>query len=172
MQLEPGQGRAGRVVVGRADLLGDGVGHGGLVAHPHAMGVRAEYRSALDEREERGDTRVLRVFDILVNNAGVLLGGPLTDITLEEFDRIIAVSLRAALLGAQARARRPAHRRMPGGRPAAGEARVPVRSRPSAVGVQVGAAGFRGVWVPSGVTRVAWPTMCSMGRSEGWSPYA
>ena len=42
--------------------------------------------------------------DILVNNAGILLGGPLNWLTLEDFDRITAVNVRAVFAGAQAAA--------------------------------------------------------------------
>ncbi|MEN2423110.1 SDR family oxidoreductase [Streptomyces rimosus] len=43
--------------------------------------------------------------DILVNNAGILMGRKLSDITVEQIDRILAVNVRAALLGAQAAAK-------------------------------------------------------------------
>ncbi|SEF26537.1 3-oxoacyl-[acyl-carrier protein] reductase [Amycolatopsis pretoriensis] len=43
--------------------------------------------------------------DILVNNAGILMGEELPKITLEQIDRILAVNVRAALIGAQAAAK-------------------------------------------------------------------
>lgn len=42
--------------------------------------------------------------DILVNNAGILLGGPLDRLTLDDFDRITAVNVRAVFAGSQAAA--------------------------------------------------------------------
>lgn len=43
--------------------------------------------------------------DILVNNAGILMGFELAKITVEQIDHILAVNVRAALLGAQAAAK-------------------------------------------------------------------
>ncbi|MEW2552267.1 hypothetical protein AB0957_11035 [Streptomyces zhihengii] len=49
----------------------------------------------------------------------------------------------------------------------------PPRGRRRCAGrTQTMAAGYRGVCTPSGSTSVGCPTMCSMGRSEEWSPYA
>ncbi len=38
------------------------------------------------------------VLDVLVNNAGIGIGKPLVDLTVEEWDRVMAVNLRAAFL--------------------------------------------------------------------------
>jgi 3-oxoacyl-[acyl-carrier protein] reductase len=46
--------------------------------------------------------------DILINNAGVGLMAPLDDFTLADFDRTMAVNLRAAFVASQAAARRMA----------------------------------------------------------------
>ena len=40
--------------------------------------------------------------DILVNNAGILLRGPIDAFSLDEFDRMLAVNVRAVFVGAQA----------------------------------------------------------------------
>jgi 3-oxoacyl-[acyl-carrier protein] reductase len=40
--------------------------------------------------------------DILINNAGVFLGGPIDDFKLEDFDRTLAVNVRAVFVGIQA----------------------------------------------------------------------
>ena len=44
--------------------------------------------------------------DILVNNAGIFVAGPLETLTLEDFDRTIAVNLRAAFVASKAAASR------------------------------------------------------------------
>ena len=43
-----------------------------------------------------------RHLDILVNNAGILLRGPLADFSLADFDRMIAVNVRAVFVATQA----------------------------------------------------------------------
>lgn len=43
--------------------------------------------------------------DILVNNAGIFIGGPVTEITLEQLDQILAVDVRAVFLTTQAAVR-------------------------------------------------------------------
>ena len=43
--------------------------------------------------------------DILVNNAGVLALGPIADFTLEDFDRTVAINVRAVFVASQAAAR-------------------------------------------------------------------
>jgi len=50
-------------------------------------------------------TKELGQIDILVNNAGVLVLAPFTDLPLEEFDRTIAVNLRAVFVTSQLVAR-------------------------------------------------------------------
>ena len=42
--------------------------------------------------------------DVLVNNAGILVMGPLEQFTLEDFDRMVAVNVRAAFVATQAAA--------------------------------------------------------------------
>lgn len=46
--------------------------------------------------------RVLGKIDILVNNAGVLLTGPLDGFSLEDFDKTLAVNVRAVFVGTKA----------------------------------------------------------------------
>ncbi|MEB0046548.1 MULTISPECIES: 3-oxoacyl-ACP reductase family protein [unclassified Pseudomonas] len=43
--------------------------------------------------------------DILVNNAGVLVWGPLEDMTLEDFDRSVAINVRSVFVASQEAAR-------------------------------------------------------------------
>ena len=59
---------------------------------------------ALREAVERTAAE-LGGLDILVNNAGVFIAKPLDALTLDDFDRTIAVNTRAAFVGAQAAAR-------------------------------------------------------------------
>jgi 3-oxoacyl-[acyl-carrier protein] reductase len=60
----------------------------------------AELFDQLDEglRRRTGDTRL----DILVNNAGISLRAPIEELTVEEFDRVHTVNVRAPLLVTQA----------------------------------------------------------------------
>ena len=57
----------------------------------------AAVRRALDGREP---------FDILVNNAGTNRPAPFTEVTVEDFDAVMGLNLRAAFFVAQAVARR------------------------------------------------------------------
>ena len=47
----------------------------------------------------------LGALDILVNNAGIYVGGLLDEITLDDFERTVAVNIRAVFVAAQAAAR-------------------------------------------------------------------
>lgn len=42
--------------------------------------------------------------DILVNNAGIAIAGPLQEVTMEQFDRMVAVNIRGIFVAAQAAA--------------------------------------------------------------------
>jgi NAD(P)-dependent dehydrogenase (short-subunit alcohol dehydrogenase family) len=53
-------------------------------------------------------------FQILVNNAGMNRPAPLTDVTVEDFDAIFALNVRAAYFMAQAVARRLVEAKLPG----------------------------------------------------------
>ncbi|HYG25629.1 MAG TPA: SDR family oxidoreductase, partial [Caulobacteraceae bacterium] len=52
--------------------------------------------------------------DILVNNAGMLAAGDVLDLSLEDFDRVLAVNLRAPFVVAQAAARHMVERGLKG----------------------------------------------------------
>ncbi|MFC4763443.1 3-oxoacyl-ACP reductase family protein [Dyella koreensis] len=43
--------------------------------------------------------------DILVNNAGIYVGGPFEEVTLEDYDRTMAINVRAVFVASQAAAR-------------------------------------------------------------------
>jgi glucose 1-dehydrogenase len=58
-----------------------------------------------------------RRIDILVNNAGILDDAPFLDLSLQEFDRVMAVNLRGAFLMGQAVARQFVRQRTPVTRP-------------------------------------------------------
>jgi NAD(P)-dependent dehydrogenase (short-subunit alcohol dehydrogenase family) len=58
------------------------------------------------ERWLAATERELGCPDALVNNAGISRRSPLLDLTLEDFDRVIAVNLRGTFVCAQAAARR------------------------------------------------------------------
>src|SRR5205807_22529 len=53
-------------------------------------------------------------FQILVNNAGMNRPAPLPDVTVEDFDAIFALNVRAAYFMAQAVARRLLEAKLPG----------------------------------------------------------
>lgn len=57
------------------------------------------------ERWMQATLRELGCIDALINNAGISRNRPFLDLTVEEFDRVIAVNLRGAFLCAQAAAR-------------------------------------------------------------------
>jgi 3-oxoacyl-[acyl-carrier protein] reductase len=60
----------------------------------------AALRAAIDEA-----ARSLGRIDILVNNAGVFLGGSVEQMALEDFDRTLAVNVRAVFVATQAAVR-------------------------------------------------------------------
>ena len=53
-------------------------------------------------------------FDILVNNAGMNRPKPLTEVTVDDFDAIMGLNVRAAFFVAQAVARRLLDAKRPG----------------------------------------------------------
>jgi NAD(P)-dependent dehydrogenase (short-subunit alcohol dehydrogenase family) len=82
-----------------------------LVAQIEAQGGSARaYRAdgadpaALRETVDRAAAEFGRL-DILVNNAGIYAGGPFEAVTLEEYDRTMAVNVRAVFVASQAAAR-------------------------------------------------------------------
>jgi len=73
---------------------------------PDAIAIQADAADAA--RVRAAPDQVAQCFgrlDIVVNNAGILAGGPLDESSEEDFDRIVAVNLRAVFLTAQAAAR-------------------------------------------------------------------
>jgi 3-oxoacyl-[acyl-carrier protein] reductase len=68
-----------------------------------ALAIKAD--SADPKALQRAVTETVNRFghlDILVNNAGILLRGPIDAFSLDEFDRMLAVNVRAVFVGAQA----------------------------------------------------------------------
>jgi 3-oxoacyl-[acyl-carrier protein] reductase len=71
----------------------------------HALAVRAEATDAGAVREAVAKTvAAFGRLDVLVNNAGIALMAPLEQFTLEDFDRMVAVNVRAAFVATQAAA--------------------------------------------------------------------
>lgn len=66
----------------------------------HALDVRdaAAWERALAEAADEGGGRI----DVVANNAGVPLGGPLAECSVAEIERVIAINLTGATLGARA----------------------------------------------------------------------
>jgi 3-oxoacyl-[acyl-carrier protein] reductase len=86
----------------RADAVVDrikGVGRRALAIQADSADVAA-VTAAVEEAVE-----VFGRLDILVNNAGVFLVGPLEDLTPAEFDRTVAVNVRAPFVASRAAAR-------------------------------------------------------------------
>jgi len=61
--------------------------------------AREELRAAVARTAEAFGT-----LDIFVSNAGILTGGTIDTYTLEDFDRMVAINVRAAFVGIQAAA--------------------------------------------------------------------
>ncbi|MDS4069177.1 MAG: SDR family oxidoreductase [Candidatus Competibacter sp.] len=77
------------------------------VAQLHAAGLNAS-ALVLDVADEAAvDTAFARIgadfgrLDILVNNAAILLGGPFADMAMGDWDRLMAINLRGAVLCAR-----------------------------------------------------------------------
>ena len=76
-----------------------------VAAGGRALAIKADSADAGAVQAAVAQTvRDLGGLDILVNNAGILLGGPLERLTLDDFDRITAVNVRAVFAGSQAAA--------------------------------------------------------------------
>ncbi|MFI9387462.1 3-oxoacyl-ACP reductase family protein [Kutzneria sp. NPDC052558] len=74
-----------------------------LVAETEAVAIRADsgdpaqVAGAVDETVAR-----LGGLDILVNNAGILPAGPIESLTMEQFDRVVAVNVRGVFAAVRA----------------------------------------------------------------------
>lgn len=67
-----------------------------------AIAVKADSGNAKDVRQAVEQTVVrLGHLDILVNNAGVSIGGPIDQVTQEDFDRILAVNVTGVFVATQ-----------------------------------------------------------------------
>lgn len=81
---------------GRAGAVADGIGGGGGRAIAHVVDVTVEDEvAALVARATAEYGRL----DILVNNVGATVNKPVLDTTLEEWELIMAVTLRSVFLG-------------------------------------------------------------------------
>jgi 3-oxoacyl-[acyl-carrier protein] reductase len=70
-----------------------------------ALALKADSASAKELRAAVARTsEVLGALDIFVSNAGILTGGTIDTYSLEDFDRMVAINVRAAFVGIQAAA--------------------------------------------------------------------
>ena len=68
-----------------------------------ALALKADSTSADELRSAvGGTTEVLGTLDIFVSNAGILTRGTIDTFSLEDFDRMVAINVRAAFVGIQA----------------------------------------------------------------------
>ena len=68
-----------------------------------ALPIKADSASAEDIRATVNQVvKELGEIDIFVNNAGILIRGTIDSYSLEDFDRMLAVNVRAAFVGTQA----------------------------------------------------------------------
>ncbi|MFS8123594.1 3-oxoacyl-ACP reductase FabG [Rhizobium sp. BR 250] len=74
---------------------------GRAIAIQADAGDPAAVRAAVAKTEETFGS-----LDILVNNAGIALGGPIEDITFEDYERMIAVNVTGVFVATQEAARR------------------------------------------------------------------
>jgi NAD(P)-dependent dehydrogenase (short-subunit alcohol dehydrogenase family) len=90
-----------------------------IEAAAHAIRARGEAAAAMpldvtDVAAVRAAIAEAAPFDILVNNAGMNRPAPFVDVTVEDFDAIVSLNLRAAFFVAQAVARRLIEASRPG----------------------------------------------------------
>ena len=80
-----------------------------------ALFMESDVAFAADvERWMEATLRELGCVDALINNAGISRNRPFLDLTVDEFDRVIAVNLRGTFLCAQAAARQMIEHRRAG----------------------------------------------------------
>jgi NAD(P)-dependent dehydrogenase (short-subunit alcohol dehydrogenase family) len=123
--LVTGAGRG--IGLAAASALADAGAHVTLLAR--TRGEIEAAAGAIRERGQKAEALVLDVtdlpamqaaiaqaapFDVLVNNAGTNRPKPLVDVTVEDFDAIMGLNVRAAYFVAQAAARRLIAARQPG----------------------------------------------------------
>jgi len=69
----------------------------------NALPIRADSASAEDVRAAVDQvTKELGELDVFVNNAGIMIRGTIDRYSLEDFDRMMAINVRAAFVGIQA----------------------------------------------------------------------
>jgi 3-oxoacyl-[acyl-carrier protein] reductase len=71
-----------------------------------ALAIQADNNDASAVKNAINETvKILGGLDVLVNNAGIAIFKPIDELTLDEFDRIVAVNVRAVFIAAQEAAR-------------------------------------------------------------------
>ena len=90
-------GAGARVALGDVDLEGARANARALGAGAHALEMDVTDQASV-EAAVAETAGVLGPVDILVNNAGITAPTPLPDLSVEEFDRLLAINLRGGFL--------------------------------------------------------------------------
>ena len=86
-----------------AQQKADEVVHAITASGRRGFAIRADSGDAQAVQGAVAETvRELGRLDVLVNNAGIVVVAPLEDVSLQDFDRIVAVNVRAVFVAAQA----------------------------------------------------------------------